>query len=65
MAKRWVAGIASLVIIAGSLAVAVHRGSANFGVDFTGGQQLTLDFVQNQALVEGRNALMDIVRRNS
>ncbi|HOE00597.1 MAG TPA: protein translocase subunit SecD [Kiritimatiellia bacterium] len=57
MAKRWVAGIASLVIIAGSLAVAVHRGSANFGVDFTGGQQLTLDFVQKAEVDTLRAAL--------
>ena len=27
--------------------------------------QLALDFVQHEALIKGRNALVDIVRRNS
>ena len=46
MGKRWPAAVLSIVVIAVSLAVGIHRGSANFGVDFTGGQQLTLDFAQ-------------------
>ena len=46
MGKRWVAAIVSLAILAGSAFVAWQRGAENFGVDFTGGQQLTLEFAQ-------------------
>ena len=46
MGKRWVAAIVSLAILAGSAFVAWQRGAQNFGVDFTGGQQLTLEFAQ-------------------
>lgn len=34
----------SLILLAGSLAYGIYRGQDNFGVDFTGGQQLTLEF---------------------
>ena len=46
MGKRWVAAVLSLAILAGSAFVAWQRGAQNFGVDFTGGQQLTLEFAQ-------------------
>ena len=57
MSHRWVAGILSLVVIAGSLTVAGFRGRANFGVDFTGGQQLTLTFTQKAEVDTLRAAL--------
>ena len=46
MGKRWPAAVLSLVLLAASGFVAYQRGAANFGVDFTGGQQLTLEFTQ-------------------
>jgi SecD/SecF fusion protein len=57
MGLRAAAAILSIVLLAGSLAWGVHRGQDNFGVDFTGGQQLTLDFAE-KADVDGlRGAL--------
>ncbi|NCA81428.1 MAG: protein translocase subunit SecD [Opitutae bacterium] len=44
MGKRQVAAVLSLALLAVSLFVGIRRGRENFGVDFTGGQQLTLDF---------------------
>jgi SecD/SecF fusion protein len=46
MGKRGVAAMASIALLAGSLGYGAWRGMDNFGVDFTGGQQLTLDFSQ-------------------
>jgi SecD/SecF fusion protein len=46
MGLRHVAAGLSLVLLAGSLFVGIRRGAENFGVDFTGGQQLTLEFAQ-------------------
>ncbi len=46
MGKRWPAAVLSLAVLAGSAFVAWQRGAENFGVDFTGGQQLTLEFAQ-------------------
>ncbi len=57
MGLRGAAAVLSIVLLAGSLAWGVHRGQDNFGVDFTGGQQLTLDFAE-KADVDGlRGAL--------
>jgi SecD/SecF fusion protein len=59
MRLRWPAAILSVAVIVSSLAVGVQRGKANFGVDFTGGQQLSLSFTQ-KAEVDGlRKALED------
>jgi len=55
MGLRWPAAILSLAILAGSAVVAYQRGAANFGVDFTGGQQLSLAFA-NKADVDALRA---------
>lgn len=44
MRLRWGAAILSVSLIVISAVVAYQRGAANFGVDFTGGQQLSLSF---------------------
>ena len=41
--RGWAMAV-SLILLAGSLAYGIYRGQDNFGVDFTGGQQLTLEF---------------------
>ena len=46
MGKRFAAAALSVVLVAGSLGYGVYRGMDNFGVDFTGGQQLSLEFAQ-------------------
>jgi len=46
MGLRKVAAVLPLALLAGSAVVAYQRGSENFGVDFTGGQQLSLGFAQ-------------------
>ncbi len=56
MGKRWAAAILSLAVIAVSLFVGVRRGAENFGVDFTGGQQLSLEFAQKANVDELRAA---------
>ena len=57
MAKRWPAVVLSLALLAASGYIAYQRGAANFGVDFTGGQQLTLDFAQKADVDALRAAL--------
>ena len=57
MGLRKLAAIASIALIAGSAFVAWRHGAANFGVDFTGGQQLTLDFAQKADVDALRAAL--------
>ena len=56
MGKRWAAAILSLAIVAVSLFVGIRRGAENFGVDFTGGQQLSLEFAQKANVDELRAA---------
>ncbi len=56
MGKRWAAAVLSLAIIAVSLFVGIRRGAENFGVDFTGGQQLSLAFAQKANVDELRAA---------
>lgn len=46
--KSKIAMIASAILIVATFAYAWTRGAANFGVDFTGGQQITLAFSQKQ-----------------
>ena len=54
--RGWAAAF-SLVLLAGSLAYGVYRGKDNFGVDFTGGQQLSLEFAQKASAEDLRDAL--------
>ncbi|MDY0144829.1 MAG: protein translocase subunit SecD [Kiritimatiellia bacterium] len=54
--RGWAAAF-SLVLLAGSLAYGVYRGKDNFGVDFTGGQQLSLGFAQKASAEDLRDAL--------
>ncbi|MBR6022551.1 MAG: protein translocase subunit SecD [Kiritimatiellae bacterium] len=46
LGKRKIAAVLSVVVILASLGYMYSRGRANFGVDFTGGQQLTFSFEQ-------------------
>ncbi len=46
MRLRGVAAVLSIAVLAAGLFVGVRRGAQNFGVDFTGGQQLSMDFEQ-------------------
>jgi preprotein translocase SecF subunit len=48
LGKSKIAMIASAILIVATFAYAWTRGAANFGVDFTGGQQITLAFSQKQ-----------------
>ena len=57
MGKRGLAAAFSIVLLAGSLGYGIYRGQDNFGVDFTGGQQLTLDFATKAGVDEIRSAL--------
>ena len=57
MGKRGLAAVVSLVLLAGSLGYGAYRGRDNFGVDFTGGQQLTLGFAEKAGVDELRAAL--------
>ncbi|NCD23115.1 MAG: protein translocase subunit SecD [Spartobacteria bacterium] len=57
MGLRKIAAAVSIVLLAGSGFVAWQRGAENFGVDFTGGQQLTLDFAR-KADVDALRAAM-------
>ena len=57
LAKRGFAMCLSLVLIVGSFAYAWHRGSANFGVDFTGGQQISLSFQEKVDVDQIRSAI--------
>lgn len=56
LGKRYLAGGLSLVLIIGSLAIFYVRGEANFGVDFTGGQMLSLTFTQKVDVDQLRSA---------
>lgn len=55
MGLRGAAVVLSLALLAAGGFVGWQRGAANFGVDFTGGQQLTLEFAQ-KADVDGLRA---------
>lgn len=61
---RKVATLLSLTVLIVGGALAYMRGSANFGVDFTGGQQLTLSFDQKADVDALRNALEGANVRN-
>ena len=54
---RKVSAVVSILLLAVSIAIGVKRGSANFGVDFTGGQQLTLAFDQKAEVDALRSAI--------
>jgi len=45
--RKWAAAL-SIILLVGSLGYTFTQGTANLGVDFTGGQQLTMDF-ENKA----------------
>ncbi len=57
MSKRQLAAVLSILLVAGSLGYGVYRGMDNFGVDFTGGQQLTLGFAEKAEVDALRSAL--------
>ena len=57
MGLRAASAILSLAVLAAGAVAGYQRGMANFGVDFTGGQQLTLDFAQKADMDALRAAL--------
>ena len=57
MGKRHLAAVLSIAVVAVGLFVGFKRGAENFGVDFTGGQQLSLDFAKKAGVEELRAAL--------
>ncbi len=59
MGKRMPAAILSIVLLVGSLGYTYYRGAENFGVDFTGGQQLTLNFEEKASVDNLRMAFAD------
>jgi len=56
MSKRGWAAALSIILLVGSLGYTYTRGVANFGVDFTGGQQLTMSFEEKAGVDEMRAA---------
>ena len=57
MGKRYVAAGLSIALLVVSAFVGVKRGTENFGVDFTGGQQLSLEFAKKADVDALRAAL--------
>jgi SecD/SecF fusion protein len=57
LGKRRVAVVVSLVLIGGSIAFFVLRGSNNFGIDFRGGDLLVVDAKPALTVAEARTAL--------
>ena len=57
MGKRRAAAVLSVALLGVSLFAGVRRGTENFGVDFTGGQQLSLDFAKKAGVDALRSAL--------
>jgi SecD/SecF fusion protein len=60
LGKRRLAGILSLVLIGGSIAIFALRGEKNFGIDFRGGDLLVIDSKQPVTIAEARQALEGI-----
>lgn len=56
---RKIAAVLSVVVLAAGAFVGWQRGQDNFGVDFTGGQQLSLDFAQKVDVDALRGAFSD------
>ncbi|MBQ9344578.1 MAG: protein translocase subunit SecD [Kiritimatiellae bacterium] len=59
LGKSRYAMILSLLLLIGTFGFAWTRGAANFGVDFTGGQQITLTFAQKVDVDQLRAAITD------
>jgi len=57
LGKRWAAAVFSLLLIGGSIAVFAVRGEANFGIDFRGGDLLTVDSTKPVTVAEARQAI--------
>jgi len=59
LGKRRLAAVLSIAVILASLGFMYSRGKANFGVDFTGGQQVTFSFEQKADVDAIRTAFAD------
>ena len=57
LGKRWAAAVFSLVLIGGSIGVFALRGENNFGIDFRGGDLLTVDSTKPVTVAEARKAV--------
>ena len=60
LGKRRLAGILSLALIGGSIAIFALRSEKNFGIDFRGGDLLVIDSKQPVTIAEAREALEGI-----
>jgi len=60
LSQRRLAGVLSIVLIGGSIALIAWRGEKNLGIDFRGGDLLVVDSQQELPLDEARTALKDI-----
>jgi preprotein translocase SecF subunit len=58
--KRKIAGILSILVIAGTWGLFAQKGDANLGVDFTGGTVITFEFDQKQDQDTVRSALAEV-----
>ncbi len=54
---KWIAGGLSIIVIVGTMVLFFLRGPANFGVDFTGGATVTLQYETKQPTENVRAAL--------
>ena len=57
LGKRWAAAVFSILLIGGSIAVFAVRGENNFGIDFRGGDLLTVDSAKPVTVAEARKAV--------
>lgn len=59
LGKRALAGVLSAILISVSWVMFLNKGMGNFGVDFTGGMSVVLDFEEKVPVQDVRNALQD------
>ena len=57
LGKRWAAAVFSLLLIGGSIGVFAMRGQNAFGIDFRGGDLLTVDSAKPVTVAEARKAV--------
>ena len=58
--KRWIAYVASTIILLGGMAIFLARGEKAYGIDFTGGQMQEYRFASPVEIEDVRRSLVDI-----
>ena len=58
--KRWIAYVASTIILLGGMAIFLARGEKAYGIDFTGGQMQEYRFASPIEIEDVRRSLVDI-----